>query len=1207
MLPSDRVLNPANGSIPPFAASNFLPVPSNGVFLGSSYLDRSGSLSSHSDISLTSESSFISYTHDPHKKPGKKILRNPSDRQAEVKQKKSVRLNTEPMVSYYQDDDAWSVCSSEGSYIPPPNPYCHPSHHMGMFRDEDGRMVLLHQPWVNSGTSYKVSKQFTITQNIRDGVPVPQMTSSPVRKPFVDDNSFSEAESPKMSQKMLDVPKSFPDEISDTGSETGSEFSVEYKPDEKKFVDPGNGTSPDLRNHPSAEDRMSDEIVWPPPPPPPSLFTPPPSFCPPPPPYACSPSPTPQQPLNSDGVFNLPLSPVKWGQNDTTFLEDSNLELQKELAFKFPTPSKLSNSKPTAPVTSNPSITEDPILPKQETLPVRSVESSGQSVPEETNVCNSDTSSPSQEEEEIPVDSKLAAAVMIRDEEQKKKIIAARSKRQSLEMAETFYISGIDISQIDPQLGLQLEPTSSQTSLSDLEPGQTPSETQQKSSRKTSKDNGPLNDGKKRKEGLLSRFSLARLSGRGQHKVNQPPPSRTRNDPLPILPPGSPTPPSPSTLPCPEGGESHMYSQVDNATRLAIIQAATSPGIGDMAPYASIDILQAGMVAETQPPQNTAQVRVDSTGPTRPEESNSVQTRSNESGEFLSIPTQIVPTDDGFRLISKPAEHVICSADVHPGAGSNMQVGAIQILSGVAVNSDVVSGVASKLQASEQPEESKPPVTPNPDPTPNTSSFNTKVVKSENVRGTKGFAKNMSDSLLHNRAEFLNILNQQLGSSKMSPSVRTATHNDSQQPPRHSFSGQASANSTDASSRRGAKSPEGYVRPPPPPRKSSLNSVLPLVSSNKSKPIAKTKPSVSGKPESKPPVASKPESKPPVASKPELKPSVASKPELKPAVASKPESKPPVASKPESKPPVASKPELKHSAPGAKNQEKPLVKPKPSAAPKPQNTTQPAPVASVPTNGPDSNNLYDKLSDFWDIPRVEEQQQVPSVSNHSVQSQEKSTTVKKGMEQISEPQVRAIQGNSLESTPHGTRKEEEQSRDGNRTPNTPAQLKQSRDGNRTPNTPAQVKQSGDGNRTPTAPVPSSQRQQQEPQRVLNKPEVRIQPDMKKTPSDGETQSRFLRKVMGGSDPTTIPHHLLVVGKTQGTTSLPRMPSSQTKTIVPDVDLELEELIRELENSEASSNSTAGKQTSNSPPLGRWYLTPSVSLFTHMYAIHNVWS
>ena len=1164
MLPSDRVLNPINGSIPPFTSSSFPPVPSNGVFLGSSYLDRSGSLSSHSDISLTSESSFISYTHDPHKKPGKKILRNPSDRRAEVKQKKSVRLNMEPMVSYYQDDDVWSVCSSEGSYIPPPNPYCHPSHHMGMFRDEDGRVVLLHQPWVNSGTSYKVSKQFTITQNIRDGVPVPQMTSSPVRKPFVDDNCFSEAESPKMSQKMLDVPKSFPDEISDTGSETGSEFSVEYKPEEKRFVDPGNNASPNLRNHPNAEDRMSDEIVWPPPPPPPSLYTPPPSFCPPPPPYAPSPSPTPQHPLNSDGVFNLPLSPVKWEQNDTTFLEDSNLELQKELAFKFPTP-----SKPTAPVTPNPSITEGSILPKQENLPIENVKSTRQPVPEEPNVCNSDTSSPSQEEEEIPVDSKLAAAVMIRDEEQKKKIIEARSKRRSLEMAETFYISGIDISQIHPQLGLQLEPTSSQTSLSDFEPGQPPSETQQKPSRKTSKDNGPLNDGKKRKDGLLSRFSLARLSGRGQHKVNQPPPSRTRNDPLPILPSGSPTPPSPSTLPCPEGDESHMYSQVDNATRLAIIQAATSPVNGDLAPYASIDILQAGMVAQTQPPQNTAQVRVGSTETTRPEESNSVQTHSNESGEFLSIPTQIVPTDDGLRLISKAAEHVICSADVHPGAGSNKQVGAVQVLSSVSVNSDVVSGVASKLQVSNQPEESKPQLTPNPDPTPNTSSSNTKVVNSENVRGTRGFAKNLSDSSLHNRAEFLNKLNQQLASSKISPSVRTATHNNSQQPPRHSPSGQVSANSTDVSSRRGAKSPEGSLRPPPPPRKSSLSSVLPLTSSNKSKPTAKTKPPVASKPESKPPVASKPESRPPVASKPESKPPVASKPESKPPVASKPESKPPVASKPELKPPVASKPESKHSEPGAKSQEKPLVKPKPSATPKPQNTTQPAPVASVPANGSDANNLYDKLSDFWDIPRSEEQQQVPSVSNHPVQSQEKSMAVKKGTGQISEPQVRTIQGNSLESTPHGTRKEGEQNGDGNRTPNTPAQ----------------VKQSGDSSHTPTAKVPTSQSRQQEPQHALNKPEARVTPDTKKTPSGGETQSLFLRKVMGGSDPTTIPHHLLVVGKTRGTASLPRLPSSQTKTITPDVDLELEELIRELENSEASSNSTAGNLASDSQALG----------------------
>jgi hypothetical protein len=1163
---------------------------------------------------------------------------------------------------------------------------------MGRFEDEDRNVVLLPQPWHNGGTSYKVSAQFTVTQNIRGGVPVPQLTSSPQRKPFVDPENVSTSQPPMMSPKMLEIPKRFADEISDTGSETGSEFSVEYRPNQQPLFGSGSSASSNLRSsHEHEEEELSDEIVWPPPPPPPA-------FCPPPPETAPTPDSAIESPLNKDGIFNLPLSPVKLDSGEGgTFLEDSNLELQKELAFKFPTPSKPSTLNANVPVSTNPNVSQTSAVSTQE-------ETAGtQLSADDREVSSSGTFSPSQEEEEMPLDSKLAAAVLKRDEEQKKKIFEARSKRQSLEMAETFYISGVDLSKLPASSDPQLEPTASQTSLSDVDGGEVP-KSDQKTSRRTSKendipsegrrtskdndpvkegrrlskDNGPLKEGrrsskdnelegKKKKEGLFGRFSLARLSGRGQHKVNQPASSRTMHDPLPLLPPSpSSGPTGTPQSPVVEDDGSHMYQQVDNATKAAILNTLPAPVVSDTLPYASIDMLQACL---NQPPQstvqNTASQPANGTLPASQQPS-SVQARSDESGEFLSI-----PTDEGFKLTSKKAEHTICTADIHPGVGAHSKVGVVQFATAEAVNVDVVTGTAAKLQVTSTTEDSITSSVPNVVPT------QVRVANSVDVEGTRMISKKLYNSEVQNSTQPHHITSQTAlspNSTGLQQGSRQGGTRQHIQPVHHSFESLPKTSTMqmvqsvgrDVHSGIGRKLSDTALNTSPahsqqlPLGNSQLSSSQPIPHPSKpqsTQTVQNSRADVTkGKEKSKPPVAPKPAPSlkktpsPPAANTrvesptgQVLAPSVSgvtslsgsSRPPPPPrrsslssilsqATTTKPA--PPV--KP--KPPVAAKPDQSTSNSSTKLQEKPLEKPKPPVKPKPQIAPKPASVPSTPPVAEPDSSMYDKLSDFWDIPRSQEQP--PSTSNApSSQPQSINTDTGNIRTAVSEPQVEIVQASHLHvSTPQSTSSDgrsrgsgsgvssaptqtqppvQQQVQSSVKSPvvSTPVQASHPNvglNGPRTtvPTTPAQgiqhiqpqkpqngvtitssnkplqqaqhVRQSApeNGLDVPAPKTLSHHIQQQPSQNPPGKATVRNETGMRKTASNGESQSLFLKKVTKNSD--TIPHHLLVVDKSA---SLPRFSSPHSKPVIHDADDELDDFIRQLESEKSSREARRGKQ------------------------------
>lgn len=723
MLPQDRVSAlTTNGSRTAVDSTQntpslpfISPLPHHDSFThGLSALNRSGSLSSRSDISLASESSFSSYTHDPHKKPKKNILRKPSDRHVSRAQKKSVTWKNEPTVSYIEaEDDSLSVCSSECSYLPPTNPYWLASNHMGRWRDEDGREMLLHQRWMADNKWHSRNPHgypVLAAHGMKMAGPLQgSVNIAAVRRPFIDEEPLP-AINPlnRVNPVMMAPPPHFPDDdMSDLGSETGSEVSLEakLKAEDKQSTAQqasiGNG-------HPVMTETSESGI---------RKST------------AKETSPqvsTPMKPGTHDARENsLPLSPVKINDAEVSMMDDTALDVQKDLGFKFPAHTGVSAS--VGPLEK---LATDPPKPNLQleastAKDANAVQQIGTSSQKDNGLSPSPTG---EEDVPIPAVSKLAEAVVRRDNEQKMKIMAARLKRASLEMAETIYISGVSKDQLQAQMqaqqlnGLAETPSSpsadEQASTKQEEPVNLTASTTNTTSKKE-----PQADGAKKKKdtfGILNRFGLSKL---GKGKVVP----RSKNDPLPSV-------PLLDALPD-LTGESH-YTEVDASLREAILGGGnTQSPVSVTAPYASIDRLQLAMrqqqhpglllQAQLLPPppvldHATIMQQIASTGSHQQFSLPVVHTRSSSDTTVLlnhgqdAVQPQCTLTSTGLKLTTKPVSHTTSLVTIPGGntgqaAGNASQVGVVQVCHCEAVSSDAMCGVAGKLQPA-APRQSDPSV-----------------------------------------------------------------------------------------------------------------------------------------------------------------------------------------------------------------------------------------------------------------------------------------------------------------------------------------------------------------------------------------------------------------------------------------------------------------------------------------------------------------
>ena len=694
MLPRERVSpHPYNSDFQSMKSSTLpLPMRYSGSLPNPLLLDRSNSLSSRSDTSLTSESSIVSnqslYTYDASKQPKKKILKHSWE--PKTKKKKNVHWSNDNFLLIHEiEDDEISICSSDASWIPPVNPYHFASNRLVRWRDDDGQELLLQPPWVNDDNSSTSSFQSDLSNSpVPPYFPYPAAANhnhfSPLHQKFRDEEMLMVNLARSASPIMSHPPPRFPDdESSDICSESSSEGSFEIASRIKVLNSKANiskesprpphtsplHTSP-LHSSPlktSTEERL----------PPPSRNLP-------------------NGHLKADQLQgSIPLSPVKMDDNEPSLMEESNLEMQREMGFKFPTPIHQKESK------SNDQL---------------------------RNSGNGEAESSSQEDaEEVPVriDSKLATAVMQRDEEQKEKIKAARRKRQSLELAETIYISGLaKLNETQPshsepkERTEQVDPENTEDKLtfSDVvvAPPLPPVPSAGKQVRRAS--TGNLHQIKKNKK-KQSASLFSRLT-KGKNK------NRARNDPLPGVP----------LLDAPYAffPETHLYAQVDNETRQAMLRArmeyekqanASSP----ISPYASIEearlalingqgnlsfgntesLNQSHMLVPTSQSSDVSSMpQLPQLEPENVQQfglppSTSKEPHSSPKDNVTSIlSTEMTHTKSGFKLTTKPVPHTTHSADIPI---SNPHFGTPQIVHYETIGPEIVSGIASKLTAHSLP------------------------------------------------------------------------------------------------------------------------------------------------------------------------------------------------------------------------------------------------------------------------------------------------------------------------------------------------------------------------------------------------------------------------------------------------------------------------------------------------------------------------
>ena len=697
MLPQDRV--PAfatNGSrtVDSTQGTPSLPFVSplshnDSFFLAPSALNRSGSLSSRSDISLASESSFSSYTHDPNKKPKKKILRKPSDRQTGLSQKKTVSWKNEPTVSYIEaEEDNLSVGSSDCSYLPPTNPYWLASHHMGRWRDEDGRELLVHQPWMADNKPSTRTPGYRTPHSMKSTSPFQGGTNvAAPRRPFIDEDQLP-AINPlnRVNPVMMAPPSRFPDDdMSDICSETGSELSLEarIKVDDRQpatqqaSIGNGHPEMADMASHSEAQESTAKEAL-------PKVST----------------------PMNiatrNTRENILPFSPVRINDSEVSAMDDTAIEVQKDLGFRFPTHTRASLLE--KPATEPPKVNlQLEVTSTTDTNVVQETGPSGQKV-------NGLSPSPTGEEDiPITMDSKLAEAVVKRDNEQKMKIMAARRKRASLELAETIYISGVPKEQLQALVQAQQQSALAAPSSSGMDEQASVKPEEPVNLTASTKETQAQVDGAKKKKdsfSILTRFGLNKL-GRG--KVVP----RSKHDPLPSV-------PLLDALPD-LTGESH-YSEVDTSLREAILAGvSTQSPVSLTAPYASIDRLQmemrqqpSGLVSQAPPPPaalNHASImeQIASTGTLQQFSSPVMHTRSSSDTSVLlkhgqdMVQPQCTITSTGLKLTTKPVSHTTSLVTIPSGsagqpAGGASQVGVVQVCHCEDVSSDAVCGVAGKLR-----------------------------------------------------------------------------------------------------------------------------------------------------------------------------------------------------------------------------------------------------------------------------------------------------------------------------------------------------------------------------------------------------------------------------------------------------------------------------------------------------------------------------
>ena len=647
-------------------------------------------------------------------------------------------------MSYIEpEEDNFSVCSSEYSYLPPSNPYWLASNHMGRWRDEDGREMLVHQRWMADNKTYShLPYGYPVFAPQGKKLATTHQGSSIVaasRRRFVDDDPLPVSDPfNRVNPVMMAPPSHFPDDdMSDICSETGSELSLEArtKVDEKQSarhqssigdrsaLAMGAALRADVQTSPLKGTSLQVS--------------------------------TPVKPGTGDTREDgLLLSPVRISDGEESMMDDTAVDVQKDLGFKFPAYRGISASaapldKPATKPLLHPNASLQPEAPT-------ATESSAlqETRPSAQNDSGLSPSPNSEEDVPIPVDSKLAEAVVMRDNEQKLKIMAARLKRASLDMAETIYISGVPKEQLQAQMQSQQqnglvapssstgmdehmdskpeEPMDQATSKLEEPVDQTASKVEEAVNQASSKLEQPspqttnkepqVEVGKKKKDtfSLLTRFGLSKLGGRGKA-------SRSKHDPLPSV-------PMLDALPD-LTGDSH-YSEVDASLREAILRggSAQSP-LSQTAPYASIDRLQMELRghqfdAQAQVPllplpqagldHLAIMQQVASTASLQPLPSSGVHTRSSSDTTLLlhhgqdAMQPQCTLTSMGLKLTTKPVSHTTSLVTIPNGSlgheiGGASHVGVVQVCHCEAIHNDVVSGVASKLHLV-PPREADPPI-----------------------------------------------------------------------------------------------------------------------------------------------------------------------------------------------------------------------------------------------------------------------------------------------------------------------------------------------------------------------------------------------------------------------------------------------------------------------------------------------------------------
>ena len=597
-------------------------------------------------------------------------------------------------MSYIEaEEDNLSVCSSDCSYLPPTNPYWLASHHMARWRDEDGRELLVHQPWMadnkpstRTPIGHRAPHSMKSTSPFQGGTNV----AAP-RRPFIDEDQLP-AVNPlnRVNPVMMAPPSRFPDDdMSDICSETGSELSLEArtKVDDRQpgtqqaSIGNGRPVMADMASHSEAQGSTAKEAF-------PKVSTP-------------------MNIVTRNTRENiLPFSPVRINDAEVSAMDDTAIEVQKDLGFRFPT--HTGTSPPVAPLEKP--ATEPPKgylqLEATSTTDTNAVQETRPSSQKENGLSPSPTG-----EEDIPIttDSKLAEAVVKRDNEQKMKIMAARRKRASLELAETIYISGVPKEQLQALVQAQQQSALAAPSSSGANEQASVKPEEPVNSTASMKETQAQVDGaKKKKDGfsILTRFGLNKL---GKGKVVP----RSKHDPLPSV-------PLLDTLPD-LTGESH-YSEVDTSLREAILAgSSTQSPLSLTAPYASIDRLQmemrqqpSGLVAQALPPQaaldhGSIMEQIASTGSLQQFQSPVMHTRSSSDTSVLlkhgqdMVQPQCTITSTGLKLTTKPVSHTTSLVTIPNGstgqpAGSASQVGVVQVCHCEDVSSDAVCGVAGKLQ-----------------------------------------------------------------------------------------------------------------------------------------------------------------------------------------------------------------------------------------------------------------------------------------------------------------------------------------------------------------------------------------------------------------------------------------------------------------------------------------------------------------------------